>query len=216
MSKVFDVTVIGAGAIGTSVAYHLAEKGYKVAIIDHGDIAHGSSSHCDAVALICDKKPGIDTKMGAASIEHYAELAEKFDYDFEFDRKGCLYVCETETEFEAASNYVAQQQRDGYELSMVDSKTLSDMEPYLAKDLLGGIWTPGDAAMSPYKVEICGVNTSKLPILNDEEKEKLFVQIKAGDKYAREKYIQGNLRLVLSVIKRFHNNNENVDDLFQI
>lgn len=70
--------------------------------------------------------------------------------------------------------------------------------------------------MSPYKVEICGVNTSKLPILNDEEKEKLFVQIKAGDKYAREKYIQGNLRLVLSVIKRFHNNNENVDDLFQI
>ena len=70
--------------------------------------------------------------------------------------------------------------------------------------------------MSPYKVEICGVNTTKLPILNDEEKEKLFVQIKAGDKYAREKYIQGNLRLVLSVIKRFHNNNENVDDLFQI
>lgn len=161
MSKVFDVTVIGAGAIGTSVAYHLAEKGYKVAIIDHGDIANGSSSHCDAVALICDKKPGIDTKMGAASIEHYAELAERFDYDFEFDRKGCLYVCETETEFEAASNYVAQQQRDGYEMSMVDSKTLCEMEPYLAKDLLGGIWTPGDAAMSPYKVCFAFIEEAK-------------------------------------------------------
>lgn len=161
MSKVFDVTVIGAGAIGTSVAYHLAEKGYKVAIIDHGDIANGSSSHCDAVALICDKKPGIDTKMGAASIEHYAELVERFDYDFEFDRKGCLYVCETETEFEAASNYVAQQQRDGYEMSMVDSKTLCEMEPYLAKDLLGGIWTPGDAAMSPYKVCFAFIEEAK-------------------------------------------------------
>lgn len=152
MNNIFDVTVIGAGAIGTSVAYHLAEKGFSVAIIDSGDIAHGSSSHCDAVALICDKKPGIDTKMGAASIAHYKELSEKFSYDFEFDQKGCLYVCETEAEYEAASSYVAEQQRDGYDMSMIDSKMLQDMEPYLAEDMVGGIWTPGDAAMSPYKV----------------------------------------------------------------
>ncbi len=66
------------------------------------------------------------------------------------------------------------------------------------------------------KVEICGVNTSKLPILNTEEKEELFRRIKEGDKEAREEYIKGNLRLVLSVIKRFSNSNENVDDLFQI
>lgn len=152
MSKIFDVTVIGAGAIGSSVAYHLCEKGFSVALIDRGDIASGSSSHCDAVALICDKKPGIDTQMGAASIEHYQELVEKFSYDFEFDRKGCLYVCETEPEYEAASNYVKQQQADGYDMSMVDNKTLCEMEPYMADDMVGGIWTPGDAAMSPYKV----------------------------------------------------------------
>ena len=66
------------------------------------------------------------------------------------------------------------------------------------------------------KVEICGVNTSKLPILKEEEKEELFQRIKAGDMEAREKYIQGNLRLVLSVIKRFSNSNECPDDLFQI
>lgn len=70
--------------------------------------------------------------------------------------------------------------------------------------------------MSSYKVEICGVNTSKLPIIKDEEKEALFERIHAGDKKARETYIEGNLRLVLSVIKRFNNHNENVDDLFQI
>ena len=70
--------------------------------------------------------------------------------------------------------------------------------------------------MSTYKVEICGVNTSKLPILKEEEKEELFKKIKAGDKTSRETYIKGNLRLVLSVIKRFNNHNENVDDLFQI
>ena len=70
--------------------------------------------------------------------------------------------------------------------------------------------------MAVYKVEICGVNTSKLPILKEEEKEALFKRIKAGDADARETYIKGNLRLVLSVIKRFDRNNENVDDLFQI
>ncbi|MCI6811373.1 MAG: RNA polymerase sporulation sigma factor SigG [Lachnospiraceae bacterium] len=66
------------------------------------------------------------------------------------------------------------------------------------------------------KVEICGVNTARLPLLKQQEKEALFVRIKEGDRQAREEYIKGNLRLVLSVIKRFSASNENVDDLFQI
>ena len=70
--------------------------------------------------------------------------------------------------------------------------------------------------MPVYKVEICGVNTSKLPLLNNEEKEALFKRILDGDMEAREEYIKGNLRLVLSGIQRFSGSNENVDDLFQI
>lgn len=70
--------------------------------------------------------------------------------------------------------------------------------------------------MASYKVEICGVNTAKLPILKQEEKDMLFEKIQKGDTCAREQYIKGNLRLVLSVIRRFTNSNENMDDLFQI
>ena len=70
--------------------------------------------------------------------------------------------------------------------------------------------------MALNKVEICGVNTSRLPLLTNEEKEELFQRIQKGDKEAREQYIKGNLRLVLSVIKRFSGSNENADDLFQI
>ena len=70
--------------------------------------------------------------------------------------------------------------------------------------------------MSQGKVEICGVNTAKLPLLSSEEKEMLFAKINQGDLQAREAYIEGNLRLVLSVIKRFSSANENADDLFQI
>lgn len=66
------------------------------------------------------------------------------------------------------------------------------------------------------KVEICGVNTAKLPTLTAKEKKELFVRIKSGDSAARDTFIKGNLRLVLSVIGRFNNRGENVDDLFQV
>lgn len=70
--------------------------------------------------------------------------------------------------------------------------------------------------MALNKVEICGVNTSRLPVLTNDEKDALFVKIRQGDENARELFINGNLRLVLSVIRRFASTNENVDDLFQI
>lgn len=66
------------------------------------------------------------------------------------------------------------------------------------------------------KVEICGVNTSKLPVLKNEEMRKLFRQMHKGDEEARQKLVNGNLRLVLSVIQRFTNRGEYVDDLFQV
>ena len=70
--------------------------------------------------------------------------------------------------------------------------------------------------MMTNKVEICGVNTSKLPILTNDEKIALFKRIKNGDLEARGEFIEGNLRLVLSIIQRFNNRGEYVDDLFQI
>ena len=65
-------------------------------------------------------------------------------------------------------------------------------------------------------MEICGVNTSKLPVLTREKKEELIKKIKNGDEEARKEFINGNLRLVLSVIQKFYGRGENADDLFQI
>ncbi len=70
--------------------------------------------------------------------------------------------------------------------------------------------------MAINKVEICGVNTQTLPVLSHETMRELLKRARDGDKEARSELIQGNLRLVLSVIQRFHNRGENVDDLFQI
>lgn len=70
--------------------------------------------------------------------------------------------------------------------------------------------------MPNHKVEICGVNTSELPVLTNEQMRQLFRRMREGDMQARQELIQGNLRLVLSVIQRFHHRGENVDDLFQV
>lgn len=70
--------------------------------------------------------------------------------------------------------------------------------------------------MKRNKVEICGVNTSQLPVLTNTEMRALFTRLQSGDTPAREKLVNGNLRLVLSVIQRFNNRGEYVDDLFQV
>ena len=70
--------------------------------------------------------------------------------------------------------------------------------------------------MSKYKVDICGINTNDLKVLSNEENLELFKKLKENDKFAREELIKGNLRLVLSIIKRFNNKVDNLDDLFQV
>ncbi len=74
----------------------------------------------------------------------------------------------------------------------------------------------GGKTLTRNKVEICGVDTSKLPVLKNDEMRKLFQEMQSGETSAREKLVNGNLRLVLSVIQRFNNRGEFVDDLFQV
>lgn len=70
--------------------------------------------------------------------------------------------------------------------------------------------------MQYHKVELCGVNTAKLPVLKEKEKAALLCAVRNGDAEARQKMINGNLRLVLSVVQKFSGRGENLDDLFQV
>lgn len=78
------------------------------------------------------------------------------------------------------------------------------------------IYQQGDVKLQFNKVELCGIDTSSLRVLTEKEKREYLIKAKQGDRAAREKLIQGNLRLVLSVIQRFANRGENPDDLFQV
>ena len=148
----FDAVVIGAGAIGSSVAYHLCQRGMKVALVDSGDIGGGTSSHCDTYAQLSDKQPGFDTEQGQHSITYMRELAQKFSYDVELAKRGTLWISESEEELAVATNYVSRQQQNGVNMRMVDKQELHEWEPYLREDIPGGHWSPEDTSVNPYRL----------------------------------------------------------------
>ena len=158
-NKTYDVAVIGAGVIGTSCAYHLVKKGLSVALVDRNTVARGTSSHCDAVALIVDKQPGVDAAMGYASIQRFLELQNELDSDFELHQRGCLYACDTEQEMEVAAQYARDMQADGYNVNALSPKELLEHEPFLAKDLIGGLFSDIDLGLNPYKLCFAFVDT---------------------------------------------------------
>jgi len=147
--KSYDVVVIGGGVIGTSVAYYLSKKGVKVALVEKGDIASGSSSRCDGGIVIYDKKPGFDTKLGYTSQLLFKELVKEISYDIEYTQRGSLYIIESEQEFQIASEYVKKQSEDGYPFRMMDKKEIHEDEPYLAEDIVGGVEIGSGASVNP-------------------------------------------------------------------
>lgn len=151
-TKTYDVAVIGGGVIGTSCVYHLVKKGFSVALIEKNNVARGTSSHCDAAALLVDKQPGADAALGYGSIQRFLELQQELSYDFELHQRGCVYVCDTEREFEVAAQYAKDMQADGYNVNVLSPKELLEHEPYLAKDLAGGLFSDVDCGLNPFKL----------------------------------------------------------------
>ncbi len=147
--KGYDVVVIGGGVIGISVAYYLSRKGIKVALVEKGDIASGTSSRCDGNVLIADKQPGFDTKMSHTSQLLFKELVKEISYDFDYAQRGSIYIIESEEELKVAKEYVKKQVEDGYSMRMMDKSEIHEDEPYLAEDIIGGVEIGCDASVNP-------------------------------------------------------------------
>lgn len=158
-NKTYDVAVIGGGVIGTSCAYHLVKKGFSVALIEKSDVARGTSSHCDAAALIVDKMPGVDAALGYASIQRFLELQKELSSDFELHQRGSMYVCESDQEMDIASKYAKDMRADGYNIIALSPKELLEREPYLAQDLKGGIFSEECCGLNPFKLCFAFVDT---------------------------------------------------------
>jgi len=147
--KSYDAVVIGGGVIGTSVAYYLSKKGVKVALVEKGDIASGTSGRCDGNVLISDKGLGLDTKMTYTSQLLFKELVSEIPYNFDYAQRGSIYIIESEEEFKVAKEYVKKQVEDGYPMRMMDKSEIHDDEPYLAEDIIGGVEIGCDLSLNP-------------------------------------------------------------------
>ena len=149
MSKTVDVAVIGAGAIGTAVAYYCTKAGASVVLIDSGDIAEGTSSKCDGNTLVSDKKPGLDALLAKASIDMFESLSHELEYPIEWTQKGSLFLIENDEEMEIAKQYLQDMRSCGIDIRMLDRKEIKEDEPLLADDLVGGLETACDGALYP-------------------------------------------------------------------
>ncbi len=149
MTKNVDIAVIGAGVIGCAVAYYSAKTGAKVLLLDKGDIAEGTSSRCDGNILVCDKAPGFDALFARESQNMFPKLSQVLDYPIEWKQKGSLYLAETEQELEIAADYCRKMVELGFPMRMLDKKEVQEDEPFLAKDIPGGLETGCDGSLYP-------------------------------------------------------------------
>lgn len=149
MSKTFDVAVIGAGAVGSSVAYFNTKAGADVVLIDAGDIAEGTSSKSDGNVLVCDKMPGFDALFAKASQDMFEGLSKELDYEIEWRQKGSLYLLETEEEIEIAKGFCEDMKKCGIQMRILDKKEVHEDEPLLAEDVPAGLETISDGSVYP-------------------------------------------------------------------
>ncbi len=144
-----DVVVVGAGVVGAACAFHLADAGVRVRLIDRSYVASGSSGACEGNVLAWDKELERELPLALRSAEAWARLAEQLPDDFEYDRKGSVVVAETEAELAAAADRSRVLRGLGVVGEVLDADGLRREEPHAAHDLPGGVLYPGDAQLEP-------------------------------------------------------------------
>src|SRR5690242_18110700 len=144
-----DVVIVGAGIVGSACAYFLAKGGLRVYIVDRGSIANGTSGSGEGNVLLSDKMPGPEMELAKLGRQLWEELAGTLPDDFEFEPKGGIVVAETDAQL---ANMAATM--DGLRAAKVtvEQMTPADLqreEPFLARDLPGGLYFPQDAQVQP-------------------------------------------------------------------
>ncbi len=144
-----DVVVIGAGIIGSSIAFHLSRRKIRVTLIERGDIASGSSGACDGLVFLQSKKPGIHLQLALESRKRFALLARQLPVPIEYKETGGLVVIETKDELAAIQQFVSLQKENGLDVTLLDADQVRRIEPHLSKHVLGAAFSPLDGQVNP-------------------------------------------------------------------
>jgi sarcosine oxidase subunit beta len=140
-----EVVVVGAGAVGTSVAYHLAKRGKRVVLVDRGGIGGGTSAATFALIWVHSKEPVHYMELSLRSARMFSPLVAELDADVHLDQPGGLTLCMTEDDLTKAHAMVARQSASPhYEGRVVDAAETHRLQPGLSRDVLGATYSPND------------------------------------------------------------------------
>ncbi|HSN07004.1 MAG TPA: FAD-dependent oxidoreductase [Candidatus Angelobacter sp.] len=145
----YDVVVVGAGIVGATCAYRLAEAGLDVCVIDRGPVVSGTTGAGEGNILVSDKEPGPELDLALLSVRLWHELAAVLPHDVELERKGGLIVSSSDAGLAALVAAADRQREHGVVAEIVDADRLVELEPHLSHDVLGGVSYPQDMQVQP-------------------------------------------------------------------
>jgi D-hydroxyproline dehydrogenase subunit beta len=144
-----DVVIIGAGAVGAACAYFAASAGLRVAVVERGAIAGGTSSACEGNILVSDKEAGPELTLSQYSQQLWRTDLAEFGHLWEFESKGGLVVSARAGTQENLARLAERQRAAGIDVELIDAAGLSEFEPHLNPALVGGAFYPQDAQVQP-------------------------------------------------------------------
>lgn len=152
MNAPSDVIVIGAGVIGSAIAYFASQQGLTVTVLERGLPASGTSSACEGNILVSDKELGPELELTKFSLDTWrGDLAEHATH-WEFESKGGIIVASKESSLASLDRLSHAQHEHGIDVERVDIPRLREFEPHISPEALGAAWYPDDCQVQPMLV----------------------------------------------------------------
>lgn len=145
----FDAVIVGAGIVGAATAYYLSQSGLRVAVVDRGGVAAGTTGSGEGNVLVSDKEPGDELELALLSNRLWRELAEELDESAEVELKGGLVVAEDERILARLDELAHRQASAGVQVEPVTTEGIASLEPNLRRGLAGGMYYPQDLQVQP-------------------------------------------------------------------
>ncbi|GAA2239749.1 NAD(P)/FAD-dependent oxidoreductase [Streptomyces indiaensis] len=165
-----DVVVVGAGVVGAATALYAGRAGLDTVVVDRGPVAGGTTGAGEGNLLVSDKEPGPELELALLSSRLWAALArEGLGRAVEYEAKGGVVVAGTDRALAGLEKLAAEQRAAGVEAVPVPPDALTDLEPYLAPGLAGGMHYPQDAQVMPALAAAHLLRASKARVLTGRE-----------------------------------------------
>ncbi|WP_424464812.1 NAD(P)/FAD-dependent oxidoreductase [Pseudoclavibacter helvolus] len=152
----YDVVVVGGGIVGAACAAELAGRGRRVALVERGRVASGTSAHCEGNLLVSDKGPGAELELSKLANDAWSMLADGFREelgdrfpDIEFEAKGGLVVATTDNGAANLLDFAATQRTADVTAEPITLAEARDLEPWLTERVTAAVWYPGDSQVQP-------------------------------------------------------------------